>query len=71
MKPRRPKAKWRHVFDVYRSKNGWRWRLWSRNGRIVAESGEAYKQRAAAIKGCEHIQDLCGSTIFVEGKEIL
>lgn len=28
-----------------------RWRLWSRNGRIVAECGEGYKTYASAKKG--------------------
>lgn len=29
-------------FEIYRARDGYRWRLWSANGRIVAESGEAY-----------------------------
>lgn len=33
------------TFRVYRSKDGWRWRLESRNGRILADSGEAYSRR--------------------------
>lgn len=31
-------------------KNEWRWRLTAANGRIVAESGEGYKNRADALK---------------------
>ena len=27
---------------IYRAKDGWRWRLKASNGRIVADSGEAY-----------------------------
>lgn len=30
---------------VYHAEDGWRWRLVARNGRIVAESGEAYSRR--------------------------
>lgn len=47
-KPNRPYA----VF-TWRSKDGWRWHMTSPNGRIVAESGEAYSSKgacAAAIK---------------------
>jgi hypothetical protein len=67
MKPPRPKSQFPYVFDVYRAKDGWRWRLFARNGRVIAESGEAYKRKAGAIKGCEAIQYMHGSTISVEG----
>lgn len=30
---------------VYYAKDGWRWRLIAPNGKITAESGEAYKRR--------------------------
>lgn len=30
---------------VYKAKDGWRWRLKSANGKIVAESGEGYRQK--------------------------
>ena len=29
-------------FEIYQARDGYRWRLWSASGRIVAESGEAY-----------------------------
>lgn len=35
-------------FEIWRALDGYRWRLWSANGRIVAESGEAYVQHAGA-----------------------
>jgi uncharacterized protein YegP (UPF0339 family) len=38
---------------VYLAADGWRWRLKSRNGRILADSGEAYKKRSAAVKGAK------------------
>ena len=28
---------------IYHARDGWRWRLVAKNGRIVAESGEAYE----------------------------
>jgi len=30
------------MFDVIQSADGWRWRFIARNGRILADSGEAY-----------------------------
>jgi len=32
-------------FHVYKSEDGWRWRLKAANGEIVADSGEAYTRR--------------------------
>lgn len=37
-------------FELYKSKNGWRFRLRARNGRIVANSGESYRRRVDAMK---------------------
>lgn len=31
--------------EIYRARDGWRWRRVAPNGRIIGESGEAYKQR--------------------------
>lgn len=36
---------------IYNAKDGWRWHLRARNGRIVAESGEAYTTKAKARAG--------------------
>lgn len=36
----------------YKDRKGeWRWHLKARNGRIVAESGEGYRQRQSAVDG--------------------
>jgi hypothetical protein len=35
---------------VYLADDGWRWRLKSRNGRVLADSGEPYASRGGAIK---------------------
>lgn len=71
-KARRPKSTYRYVFDIFKAKDGWRWRLWARNGRIVAVSGEAYKRKAAAVKQCENLQDYASqSTVFLNGQEML
>jgi len=37
-------------FEIYRAPDGWRWRLKSRNGEIVA-SGEAYTSKRGAERG--------------------
>jgi len=43
------------TFHLYRDKKGeYRWRLRSRNTKIIADSGEGYSQKAA----CEHGIDL-------------
>ena len=68
---KRPTSKYPHVFDVYRDTVGeWRWRLWAKNGKVVADSGEGYKRKAGAVRTCEKVQDLGGSTIFVDGVEL-
>lgn len=39
------------TMDVYRDVAGeWRWRMLSRNGRIVADSAEGYKRRERCIE---------------------
>jgi len=46
-KPVMPKfstwGKTRYCFQIYKARDGWRWRMWARNGRLTAESGEAYR----------------------------
>lgn len=35
---------------IYKADDGWRWHLIAQNGRIVAESGEAYEQRGKCMR---------------------
>ena len=35
--------------EVYKAKDGWRWRRQARNGDIIAESGEAYTHKTDAL----------------------
>jgi len=60
MKPKMPKfPTWggnRHAFQVYKARDGWRWRLWARNGRLVAESGESYKHRGFAARMAKQVR---------------
>jgi hypothetical protein len=41
-------------FEVYSSKNGFRWRLKAGNGEVVA-TGEEYSTKDGAVKGCEAV----------------
>lgn len=34
--------------DVWQSKDGWRWRVKARNGKIVATAGEAFASKSNA-----------------------
>jgi uncharacterized protein YegP (UPF0339 family) len=38
----------RPKFVVYRARDGYRWRLIAANGRLIAESGEAYTRKHGA-----------------------
>lgn len=40
-------------FHVYKAKDGWRWRLIASNGRIIADSGEAYTRKGSADAAVE------------------
>lgn len=41
---------------LYRSHSGWRWRIRdSRNGRIIAASTEAYRDRKAALRNLNRV----------------
>jgi Domain of unknown function (DUF1508) len=40
----------RRMVEVYPAGDGWRWRKWAANGRIVAESGEAYTRKSDATE---------------------
>ena len=38
-------------FTIYQdTAGGWRWKLQSRNGRVIADSGEAYTERRHAVR---------------------
>lgn len=36
------------TIELYQAADGWRWRMIARNGRIIADSGEAYTRKASA-----------------------
>jgi uncharacterized protein YegP (UPF0339 family) len=43
-------------FEVYQSEDGWRWRFISSNGRIMADSGEAYASRSGAMRALKRFE---------------
>lgn len=52
----------RFWFELYRdSKQEWRWRLRAINGRIIAESGEAFNDRGNAIDSIQLVMMAVGS----------
>lgn len=40
-----------HTLELYRAKDGWRWRRRASNHEIISDSGEAYVERRDAIHG--------------------
>lgn len=51
------------IVQVYEAADGWRWRLKAFNGRIVADSGEAYVTQANAKRAARR---LCRAVIGME-----
>ncbi len=43
--------------EVYEAKDGWRWRMKAKNGRIIADSGEAYSSRRGAERAAYSLVD--------------
>lgn len=55
---KKPKSSAPFVFEVYQDSGGqWRWRLWAKNGKIVADSAEGYVRQSQAIRMCERLID--------------
>lgn len=42
---------------VWYAKDGWRWRLWAPNGKLTAESGEAYNRRFDCVEAAKALSD--------------
>jgi uncharacterized protein YegP (UPF0339 family) len=54
-----------YKLHVYRAKDGWRWQMTAGNGKIVAESGEAYTNRSKCIAGFTRVQRNITKTTWV------
>lgn len=46
------------LLHFYRSPDGWRWRIRAANGRIVADSAEAYVRLGAALYGASLVTNM-------------
>lgn len=55
-------------FEVFQSKNGYRWRLKAGNGEVVA-TGEEYTTKESAKKGCEAVQRAAANAEIVESNK--
>ena len=51
----------RAIVHVYEANDGWRWRLIASNGRIMADSGEAYTSKSSAVRALDRLRELVGS----------
>ena len=52
--------------EIYRdAKREWRWRLRAANGRIVADSGEGYRRRAAAYEAAHRLKTILAGDVPV------
>jgi len=53
-------------FHVYKDTRGeWRWRLTARNGRIVADSGEGYRNRGNALRAIAATRAIAAKAIVL------
>lgn len=62
------KRKYPYGFTLYRDRSvgrTWRWRLVSRNGRVVADSGEGYRRRYDATRMIGRLKLLVRAPITV------
>lgn len=60
------------AFQVYPAADGYRWRLRATNGRIIAESGEAYVRKQGAEKAVDRVIEACGGkpTVLPEDRSL-
>lgn len=45
-------------FTVYEGRDGWRWQLKAANGKIIADSGEAYSSEYNAVRAAKRTKEL-------------
>jgi uncharacterized protein YegP (UPF0339 family) len=51
------------VYHVWRARDGWRWYLMALNNRKIAESGEAYVEKAGALWGINLVKGSANAQI--------
>lgn len=48
--------------------DGWRWHLLAQNGKIIAESGEAYATRSGCVRSIKRLLIVAGTSDFIKSK---
>jgi uncharacterized protein YegP (UPF0339 family) len=46
--------------QIWKARDGWRWRLLAGNGRLIAESGEGYTRRRDAVRAVRTVLRIVG-----------
>jgi hypothetical protein len=59
-------AKGDHV-ELYPGADGWRWRAYAKNGRILADSGQGYSRRIDALSGARRAMCIPAAYALVGG----
>ena len=52
-------------FEVYKARDGWRWRLRARNGRIIA-TGESHTRERDALRAAVTVAKTAGEAMVVQ-----
>lgn len=52
-------------FEVYNARDGWRWRLRARNGRIIA-TGESHTRERDALRAAVTVAKTAGNAMVVK-----
>jgi uncharacterized protein YegP (UPF0339 family) len=45
----------------YKSRNGWRWTIYAKNGKKVANAGQGYSRRIDAVRGFTSVTSITAS----------
>lgn len=62
---KKPRCSEPYVFDIYDDGPEWRWRLWAKNGKIVANGGETFKSLKRLVSFCFKL--VPSAAVFVKG----
>lgn len=55
-----------YYFSLYQDvSNHWRWRLVARNGKIIANGGEAFYSKSDAHRSAQLVQSIAGSAPII------
>ncbi len=59
----------KRVFQLYKQMDGqWRWRLKSRNGKLIANGGEAFKSLRGVLSSIKGVMQINAETPIVDAK---